>query len=263
MSDNPSTDRSVELPSGGKMPLLGLGTWQARDRSAVEAVRHALDAGYRHIDTATMYGNERQVGQAVAESDVPRAEIFVTTKLPQSHAGRERETLAESLDALGFDYVDLWLIHWPPGGRARPDVWERLLELQSDGLARDVGVSNYSVRQIDELQRATGRFPAVNQIEWSPALFDRDVVEGHDRRAVQLEGYSPLRTMNLRDSRLVQIAEEHGVTPAQVVLRWHIEHRIVAIPKSTNTERIAENAAIFDFQLAPAEVETLDAMGRP
>jgi diketogulonate reductase-like aldo/keto reductase len=193
---------------------------------------------------------------------VPRAEIFVTTKLPQSHAGRERETLAESLDALGFDYVDLWLIHWPPGGRARPDVWERLLELQSDGLARDVGVSNYSVRQIDELQRATGRLPAVNQIEWSPALFDRDVLEEHRRRGVQLEGYSPLRTMNLRDSRLVQIAGEHGVTPAQVVLRWHLEHRIVAIPKSTNSERIAENAAIFDFQLAPAEVETLDAIGR-
>lgn len=253
----------MELPSGAKMPLLGLGTWQARDRSAVEAVRQALDVGYRHIDTATMYGNERQVGQAVAGSGVPRADIFVTTKLPQSHAGRERETLAESLDALGFDYVDLWLIHWPPGGRARPDVWERLLELQTEGLARDVGVSNYSVRQIDELHRATGRLPAVNQIEWSPALFDRDVLEGHHRRAVQLEGYSPLRTMNLRDSRLVQIAEEHGVTAAQVVLRWHLEHRIVAIPKSANTERIAENAAIFDFQLSPAEVETLDAFGRP
>jgi 2,5-diketo-D-gluconate reductase A len=206
-----------------------------------------------------MYGNEREVGQAVAESGVPRAEIFVTTKLPQSHAGRERETLAESLDALGFDYVDLWLIHWPPGGRARPEVWERLLELQAEGLARDVGVSNYSLRQIDELARATGRHPAVNQIEWSPVLFDADVLEGHHRRGVQLEGYSPLRMTNLRDRRLVQIAQEHGVTPAQVVLRWHIEHRIVAIPKSTNTERIAENAAIFDFQLTQSEVESLDA----
>jgi 2,5-diketo-D-gluconate reductase A len=241
------------------MPLLGLGTWQARGHSALEAVRHALELGYRHIDTATMYGNEREVGQAVAESGVPRAEIFVTTKLPQSHAGRERETLAESLDALGFDYVDLWLIHWPPGGRARPEVWERLLELQAEGLARDVGVSNYSLRQIDELARATGRHPAVNQIEWSPVLFDADVLEGHHRRGVQLEGYSPLRMTNLRDRQLVQIAQEHGVTPAQVVLRWHIEHRIVAIPKSTNTERIAENAAIFDFQLTQSEVESLDA----
>ena len=192
-----------------------------------------------------------------------RAEIFLTTKLPQSHAGRERETLAESLDALGVDYVDLWLIHWPPGGRARPDVWERLLELQAEGLAREVGVSNYSLQQIDELERATGRLPAVNQIEWSPALFDRDVLEGHRRRGVQLEGYSPLNTTNLRDRRLTQIAEERGVTPAQVVLRWHVEHRIVAIPKSTNAERIAENAAIFDFELTASEVERLDAFGSP
>ena len=124
---------NVELVSGTKMPLLGLGTWQARGRSAVAAVRSALEVGYRHIDTATMYGNESQVGQAVAESGVPRAEIFVTTKLPQSHAGREQETLAESLAALGFEYVDLWLIHWPPGGRARPEVWERLLELRRKG----------------------------------------------------------------------------------------------------------------------------------
>ena len=244
------------------MPLLGLGTWQARGRSAVDAVRHALEVGYRHVDTATMYGNERQVGQAVAESGVPRAEVFVTTKLPESNTGRERETLVESLDALGLDYVDLWLIHWPPGGRARPDVWERLLEAQAEGLARDVGVSNYSLRQLEELERATGSLPAVNQIEWSPALYDRDVLEGHRRRGVQLEGYSPLKTTNLRDRRLVQIAQERGVTPAQVVLRWHLEHRIVAIPKSTNAERIAENAAILDFQLTPSEVESLDALGR-
>lgn len=251
----------MELDSGTKMPVLGLGTWQAVGRSALEAARCALELGYRHIDTATMYGNERQVGQAVAESGVPRADIFVTTKLPQSRVGRERETLADSLATLGLGYVDLWLIHWPPGGRARPDVWERLLELQADGLAREVGVSNYNLEQIDELQRATGRLPAVNQIEWSPALFDRDVLEGHRRRGVQLEGYSPLKTMNLRNPRLVQIADEHGVTPAQVVLRWHIEHRIVAIPKSTSAERIAENAAIFDFQLTASEVESLDALG--
>lgn len=250
----------MELASGATMPLLGLGTWQARGRGAVDAVRYALEVGYRHIDTATMYGNERQVGQAVAESGVPRAELFVTTKLPQSHAGRERETLEESLAALGFEHVDLWLIHWPPGGSSRPDVWERLLELQGEGLAREVGVSNYSLRQIDELERATGRLPAVNQIEWSPALFDRDVLEGHRSRGVQLEGYSPLRTMNLRAPRLVQIAEKHGVTAAQVVLRWHLEHRVVAIPKSTNSERISENAALFDFGLTPQEVGILDGL---
>lgn len=252
---------TVALASGATMPLLGLGTWQARGGTATEAVRTALEVGYRHVDTATMYGNEREIGRAVADSGVSRHEMFLTTKLPQSHAGRERETLDQSLAALGSDYVDLWLIHWPPGGRARPDVWERLLELQAEGLARDVGVSNYSLEQIDELERATGQLPAVNQIEWSPALFDRHVLEGHRHRGVQLEGYSPLKTMNLRDPRLAEFARKHGVTPAQIVLRWHLEHRIVAIPKSTNAERIASNAAIFDFQLTPWEVEGLDAIG--
>jgi 2,5-diketo-D-gluconate reductase A len=251
-------EESVTLASGARLPILGLGTWQARGRSAVNAVLRALEVGYRHIDTATAYGNEEQVGQAVAKSGVPREEIFVTTKLPPSRAGRERETLEASLDALGFGYADLWLIHWPPSGRARPDVWEQLLELQAEGLAREVGVSNYGVRQLDELERATGRLPAVNQIEWSPALFDRNGLEAHRRRGVQLEGYSPLKTMNLRDPQLLRIADDHGVTPAQVVLRWHVEHRIVAIPKSTNAERIAENAAIFGFELTPSEIEHLD-----
>jgi diketogulonate reductase-like aldo/keto reductase len=261
MSDRLIAETTVELASGATMPILGLGTWQARGRDARDAVSRALEVGYRQVDTATAYGNEDEVGRAIAASGVPREDVFVTTKLPPSRAGHERETLAASLDALGVEYVDLWLIHWPPAGGARPDVWERLLELRSEGLAREVGVSNYSVRQLDELERATGSFPAVNQIEWSPALFERDVLEAHRERGVQLEGYSPLRTMNLRDSRVARIAEGHSVTPAQVILRWHVEHRIVAIPKSANAERIAENAAIFGFELTSTDVEQLDAMG--
>ena len=240
------------------MPILGLGTWQSRGRDASAAVLRALEVGYRHIDTATAYGNESQIGRALRQSGVGREELFVTTKLPPGRAGRERATLDDSLRALGLGYVDLWLIHWPPAGQARPDVWERMLELRNDGLAREVGVSNYSIRQIDELGRATGRLPAVNQIEWSPGLFDRDALEAHRSRGVQLEGYSPLRTTNLRDARLVRIAEERRVTPAQVVLRWHVEHRIVAIPKSTHAKRIAENADIFDFQLTSSELDVLD-----
>jgi 2,5-diketo-D-gluconate reductase A len=251
---------SVEIGSGTTMPILGLGTWQARGPDAAAAVFRALEVGYRHIDTATAYGNEEQVGRSVRQSAVPREELFVTTKLPPGRAGRERATLEESLEALALAYVDLWLIHWPPAGQTRPDVWERMLELQEAGLVREAGVSNYSLRQIDELERTTGRLPAVNQIEWSPGLFDRDVLEAHRSRGVQLEGYSPLRTMNLRDTRLMRIAEEHDVTPAQVVLRWHVEHRIVAIPKSTNPERIAENADIFGFELRPSEVELLDGL---
>jgi 2,5-diketo-D-gluconate reductase A len=260
MSESPTiANASVELTSATKMPILGLGTWQLRGSSAVDAVLHALEVGYRHIDTATAYGNEEQVGQALAQSGVRREDIFVTTKLPPGRAGRERETLESSLDALAFGYVDLWLIHWPPRGGARPDVWERLLELQAGGLTREVGVSNYSLSQLDELQRATGQLPAVNQIKWSPPLFDADVLEAHRRRGVQVEGYSPLQTVSLRDPRLVRIAESHSVTSAQVVLRWHIEHRIVAIPRSANEERIAENADIFDFALTSSEVEILDS----
>jgi 2,5-diketo-D-gluconate reductase A len=253
------TSETVELATGTKMPILGLGTWQLRDGNAVNAVLRALEVGYRHIDTATAYGNEEQVGQAVARSGVRREDIFVTTKLPPSRAGRERETLEASLHALAFGYVDLWLIHWPPSGGARPDVWQRLLELKAEGLTREVGVSNYSVSQIDELQRATSQLPVVNQIEWSPPLFDLGVLEGHRRRGVQLEGYSPLMNINLRNPRLARIAGDHGVTPAQIVLRWHIEHQIVAIPRSSNAERIAENADIFGFAMTSSEVEILDS----
>jgi 2,5-diketo-D-gluconate reductase A len=264
MSEPPTiANESVELASATKMPILGLGTWQLRGRSAVDAVLRALEVGYRHIDTATAYGNEEQVGQAVAQSGIPREDVFVTTKLPPGRAGHERETLEASLAALAFGYVDLWLIHWPPSGGARPDVWEQLLELQARALTREVGVSNYSVSQIDELQRATCRVPAVNQIEWSPPLFDAGVLEAHRRRGVQVEGYSPLQTVDLRDPRLVRIAESHGVTSAQVVLRWHIEHGIVAIPRSGNAERIAENADIFGFALTSSEVEILDSFSSP
>jgi diketogulonate reductase-like aldo/keto reductase len=208
-----------------------------------------------------MYGNEEQVGRALGESGVPRDDVFVTTKLWPGSAGRERATLEASLAALRVDRVDLWLIHWPPSGRPRPDVWERFLEAEADGLARAVGVSNYSVSQLDELERATGRLPSVNQIEWGPALYDEATLYAHRQRGVQLEGYSPLKTTNLADRRLLRIAESHGVTPAQVVIRWHLEHDVVVIPKSTNPERVAENADVFGFELSPAEVTELDSLG--
>jgi 2,5-diketo-D-gluconate reductase A len=249
---------SVDIAPGVAMPLLGLGTWQARGNEAYDAVRRALEVGYRHIDTATMYGNERQVGRALAGGDVPRGDVFITTKLPQGNAGRERETLTESLTALGVDQLDLWLIHWPPNGRASPAVWERLLEAQRARLVRAVGVSNYSLGQIDELARATGVLPAVNQIEWSPALYDVQTLAGHRERGVQLEGYSPLRTVDLRDARLVRIAAAHGVSAAQVVIRWHLQHEIVVIPKSVHPARIAENADVVGFSLSDDEMATLD-----
>jgi 2,5-diketo-D-gluconate reductase A len=255
-------ERSVEIAPGVHMPLVGLGTWQARGGSAEEAVRRALELGYRHIDTAYAYGNEREVGRGIAESGLPRDEVFITTKMWPDSVGHERETLEESLASLGVDQVDLWLIHWPPSGSARPDVWEKFLEARRDGLARAVGVSNYTVAQLDELEQATGEMPSVNQIEWSPALYDAGELEAHRERRVQLEGYSPLKTMNLGDRSLVAIADAHGVTPAQVVIRWHLEHEIVVIPKSTNAERIAENFDVFGFELSGDEVAELDGLSR-
>ncbi|HEY2949933.1 MAG TPA: aldo/keto reductase, partial [Micromonosporaceae bacterium] len=161
-------ERTVMLPGDFRMPLVGFGTWQVTGARGFRAIREALDVGYRHLDTATMYGNEAILGRAIRDSGVPREDLFITTKLPPSRAGRERATLDESLRALDTSYVDLWLIHWPPGGRARPEAWRQLLAARDAGLARNAGVSNYSIRQIDELVAATGEAPAVNQIPWSP-----------------------------------------------------------------------------------------------
>ena len=257
-TENPT----VTIAPGVEMPLVGLGTWQANGDEAYDAVRCALDVGYRHIDTATMYANEQEVGRAVRDSGVPRDEVFITTKLPSGNAGRERETIEASLRALDVERVDLWLIHWPPGGRAAPEVWERFVEVQAEGLARAIGVSNYDERQIDELVAATGVTPAVNQIEWSPALYDAGVVEALRSRGVTLEGYSPFKSANLRDRVLVEVAERHGVTTRQVVVRWHIEHGIVVIPKSSDPERIAANFDVFGFALDADEVARIDALGR-
>ncbi len=250
------------LAGGVPIPLVGFGTWQLRGRHAYESVRYALRAGYRHLDTATMYRNEAEVGRAVRDADVPRREAFVTTKLPSGNAGRERATIDASLRALGLTYVDLWLVHWPPGGRARPDTWREFLAVRDDGLARTVGVSNYSVRQLDELITATGQAPAVNQIPWGPTLHDRRVLAEHRARGVLVEGYSPLKNTDLRDPVLASVAAAHGVTPAQVVLRWHVQHGIVVIPKSGNPERIAANLAIFDFDLTADEMARIDGLSR-
>lgn len=253
-------DRSVLLPSGAAMPLLGLGTWQLRGEQGYAAVRHALEVGYRHIDTATVYRNEAEVGRAVKDSGVPREQVFITTKLPPDDAGRERETLQASLDALGTDHVDLWLVHWPPDEKAGVGTWEQLLTLRELGLAGDVGVSNYSPAQIDELVDTTGVAPAVNQIKWSPSLFDARRLAHSRERGVVLEGYSPFKAGRLDDPVLEEIAAAHGVSPAQVVLRWHIEHDVVCIPKSARPERIESNFDVFGFSLSADEIARIDAL---
>ncbi|HVX42524.1 MAG TPA: aldo/keto reductase [Mycobacteriales bacterium] len=254
------TEHTITLSTGAEMPLLGFGTWQLQGQEAYDSVLAALEVGYRHIDTATGYGNEREVGRAIKDSGVPRDDIFITTKLPPDNAGKERETIAASLRDLGVDQVDLWLVHWPPGGKARPETWKEFLAIQADGLTKAAGVSNYSAEQIDELVKATGTAPAVNQIKWTPRIFDPERAAHLKQNGVVLEGYSPFRAGDLNDPVLAEIAQQHGVTPAQVILRWHIDRGFVVIPKSAHRERIAANFDVFGFSLNDEELARIDGL---
>lgn len=245
------------------MPLLGFGTWPISDADVGAAVQVALETGYRHLDTATMYRNEAGIGRAIAASDLPRDALFVTTKLPPDRADRVRATLEESLTKLAVDHVDLWLVHWPPDGVASPEVWREFVRAQQDGLATAVGVSNYSLEQIDEVTRAVGVAPAVNQVRWGPLLYDPAFVDGLRQRGVVLEGYSPLKATNLDDPVLARIADAHGATPAQVVIAWHIAHGFVVIPKSAQPARILANAEAIRLALTVDEVEAVDALASP
>jgi 2,5-diketo-D-gluconate reductase A len=255
-------DDTLTLADGGRIPLLGFGTWQITGEAAVRATSTALEAGYRHIDTAAVYGNEGEVGRALADSGVRRDAVFLTTKCPPDRAGNEIDTLRRSLELLRTDHVDLWLIHWPGEGSVNVDMWRAFAEARESGLARSVGVSNFDVSLIDEVTQAVGTAPAVNQIEWSPLLFDPAVLDEHRARNIALEGYSALRGGTLDHPTIVEIAERIGRTPAQVIIRWHIQHEVVVIPKSERADRIRSNADVGDFQLADADMAAIDALGR-
>ena len=250
----------VDLGRGVAMPIVGFGTWQMQGRQAQVAVRHALQAGYRHLDTATIYRNEAEVGRAIADSGLDRGDIIITTKLPPGNAGRARVTIAESLRALGTSYVDLWLVHWPPRRGSSPRLWQEFLAIRDEGLCRAVGVSNYSVAEIDELIAATGERPAVNQIPWSPSQYDPALLAAHAERQVAVEGYSSLKNTRLRNPVLAEIAAAYGVTPAQVVLRWHLELGIIVIPKSARPERIEANLDLFSFSLTADDMARLNQL---
>lgn len=245
------------------MPVVGFGTWRMRHDNAYQAVLAALATGYRHIDTATMYANEADVGRAVRDSGVGRSEVFITTKIRPSDVGEARSVLQRSLAALGTDYLDLWLVHWPPSARGGSrQLWNELIELQAEGQVRDIGVSNYTLPELDELIRSSGKVPAVNQIDWSPSRYDANVLAGHAERGIVVEGYSGLKNTDLDDPVLAKIAVAHGVTTAQVVLRWHLEHDIIVIPKSAQPERIAANFDLFGFGLTADEIAAIDGIAR-
>jgi diketogulonate reductase-like aldo/keto reductase len=240
-------------------PPLGLGTWQMPDGpECVNAVRWALELGYRHIDTAQVYGNETSVGQGLRESGVARDEVFVTTKFDP----RRRDPVAEaeaSLRRLGLDHVDLYIVHWPQGGATR--AWPGMERARELGYARWIGVSNFSSDEIDRLAAEATVMPAVNQVQFSPFEYRRGLLEECERLGVVLEAYSPLGTgRHLGDATVTGIAERLDRTPAQVLLRWCVERDIPVIPKSTHRDRIEENAQIFDFALTGEDMGALDAL---
>ncbi|WP_437023386.1 aldo/keto reductase [Streptomyces sp. enrichment culture] len=250
------------LNDGTTLPALGLGTWPMDDAEAERAVLSALELGYRLVDTAANYRNETGVGRAVARSGVPREDIVVTTKLPGRHHGYE-ETLAsfeESRARLGLDYVDLYLIHWPlPRVGRYVDSWRAMIKLREEGLVRSIGVSNFTPGHIERLEEETGVLPCVNQIELHPLLPQEELRAFHAAKGVATESWSPLGRGSdlLADPALARIAEAHGVTPGQVVLRWHTQLGAVPVPKSASPERQRENLDVFGFELGPDEMRAV------
>ncbi|MEU9455484.1 aldo/keto reductase [Streptomyces sp. NPDC048277] len=244
------------------IPAVGLGTWPMDDTQAEQAVRHALEAGYRLVDTAVNYRNETGVGRGVASSGVPRDEVVVTTKLPGRHHGYE-ETLAsfeESRQRLGLEYVDLYLIHWPnPRVGKYVDSWKAMIKLRAEGLVRSIGVSNFTEEHLARLEKETGVLPSVNQVELHPLFPQEELRAFHAHKGIVTESWSPLGRDGglLRDPAVVSVAEALGVTPAQVVLRWHVQLGAVVIPKSADAGRQRANLDVFGFRLGAAQMAVL------
>ena len=253
--------RARVLADGYQMPVLGLGVWQVPDgASCVNAVRWALDLGYRHIDTAQVYGNEQSVGRALREAGVPRKEVFITTKFFPGYADPEAE-VEQSLRRLGVDQVDLYLVHWPQGGPVW--AWSGMQRARERGLARSIGVSNFSASDLAAVLAVGAIPPVVNQVQFSPVYYRRALLDACRQRGVLVEAYSSLGTgRHLSDRTVNQVARRVGRTPAQVLLRWCLQRDVLIIPKSVRQERIRENAQIFDFTLSPPDMAELDALDR-
>ena len=254
-------------PHDVRIPALGLGTFGLNGRVAERMVGHALDVGYRHIDTAQMYGNEAEVGEAIAKSDIPRDQLWITTKCNNSNHGYDdaQSALDESLQKMGLDHVDLYLIHWPlPGKDLYVETWKGFEKAQSDGKVRTIGVSNFQPHHLDRLLSETETVPAVNQIELHPHMQQAGLRSYHERHGIRTEAWSPIGQGRglLGAPELSEIAQAHGKTPAQVVLRWHVQIGNIVFPKSSTAKRIRENYAIFDFELGDDEVETINGMER-
>lgn len=261
-----TTVPTITLNNGVRMPQLGFGVFQVPDDETTAAVTTALEVGYRSIDTAAVYGNEAGVGQAIARSGLDRDELFVTTKVWNSDQGYDETLRAFDASAarLGLEQLDLYLIHWPTPDRGRYlDTWRALERLLADGRTRAIGVSNFEPEHLERLVEASGIVPAVNQVELHPAMTNAAVVAADAEHGIATEAWSPLaQGAVLREASVVEIAERHGRTPAQVVLRWHLQQGRIVIPKSVTPARIAENFDVFGFDLAADELSAIDALDR-
>jgi len=257
---------TLQLLDGNRIPQVGYGVFKVPADDTRRAVLEAFELGYRHIDTAAIYGNEEGVGAAIAESGIPRDELFITTKLwNDRHDGDEpRAALGESLDKLGLDAVDLYLVHWPTPARDNyVHAWERLIDLREQGLTRSIGVSNFLVPHLERIIAETGVAPVVNQIELHPAYQQREVVEWALARGIRIEAWGPLGQGKYDLFSVPAVADAaaaHGKTPAQVVLRWHLDKGNIVFPKSVRRDRLAENIDIVDFALTDDEIAAIDAI---
>ena len=247
------------LADGTRIPVLGLGVWQVRDgKSCVDAVRWALELGYRHVDTAQAYGNEQSVGEGLRQSAIPRDDVFITTKF----FPRRRDPVAEierSLTRLGTDHVDLYIIHWPEGGPTW--AWPGMERARELGYARSIGVSNFNIAQLEQVSESAASPPVIDQVQFSPFEYRRRLLESAEQRGLAIEAYSPLGTgRHLSDATVARVARSAGRTAAQVLLRWCVQRGTIVLPKSTHRERIEENAGVFDFELSDADMATLDGL---
>lgn len=261
------TSPSLTFNDGRQIPQLGLGVWQTPNDGAANVVRIALEAGYRHVDTAAIYENEEGVGEGIRAAGLARDELFVTTKVWNADQGFDAASRAldASLERLGLDHIDLYLIHWPSPARGLyVDTWRALVKAREDGRARSIGVSNFEPEHLERIIGETGVAPALNQIELHPRFQQRALRDAHERLGVATESWSPLgQGKALGDPLLARIAEKHGRTPAQVVIRWHLDSGLVVIPKSVTPSRIAENFDVFGFRLDEEDMGAIGGLDSP